>query len=454
MSQPLIKRIETGYAPRQLQDYVHSRLERFNVLVFHRRWGKTVLAVNEIIDQAMRCNWYNPQYAYVAPTYGQAERIAWDYVKQYTRNIPGVEYNSTKLTCTIPRPHKGDRIKIMLLGAENPDSLRGIYLDGCVLDEFGAMSPSIWGLVVRPALADRKGWCVFLGTPSGTTNHFYDMYNLGLRNQGKGWFAVKFRASQTGIIPKEEMAAMKLEMSEEQWNQEMECDFHAANIGSYWGKLITKLETAAPSRITKVPHDPALLVNTYWDLGISDTTTIWFEQQFGLETRLIDYLEMSGEGLEYYAKALKAGHRGAYDYGEHFWPHDGAARDLSTGKERVVTMRSLLNKHVSVQPKYDVADSIDAVRKLLPKCVFDGEKCVRGLEALRAYQRRWDEKNMVFQDKPLHDWASHGSDAFRLLAMSKRSEITARSSHLPRSSNLDYDIFNYQSNGGPRHVRR
>ncbi len=397
-----------------------------------------MLAVNEIVDQAMRCKRKNPQYAYIAPTYGQAERIAWDYFKQYTRDLPGVEYNATKLTITIPRPAYQDRIKIMLLGAENPDSARGIYLDGVVLDEYGMMQPSVWGLVVRPALADRQGWAIFLGTPAGQ-NHFYDMYNLGLKFQGQGWFAQKFKASQTNIIPKEEMEALKAEMSEEQWEQEMECDFTAANIGAYWGKAMRKAESEG--RITKVPHDPSLLVSTYWDLGISDTTTVWFLQRFRSEFRLIDFLEMSGEGLEYYVKALKEGPRSAYNYDmPHNWPHDGKARDLSTGNERSQTMRQL-KAPVFVHKRYDVADSINAVRKILPFCYFDEEKCKRGIEALKAYERKWDDKNQIFMDKPNHNWASHGADSFRLLGMSARPGLSDKPQALPRDAISDYDVF-------------
>jgi phage terminase large subunit len=434
------KKIETGYTPRPLQDYIHANLQRFSVLVCHRRFGKTVLAVNEIVDQALRNPRLNPQYAYIAPTYGQAERIAWDMLKLYTKNIPGVEYNGTKLTCIIPRPAPfNDRIKIMLLGAENPDSIRGIYLDGCVLDEFGVMHPAIWGEVVRPSLADRKGWAVFIGTPAGQ-NHFYDIYKLALKYKGQGWFVAVFKASQTRVIPEEELASLRAEMSDEQWEQEMECSFTAANIGAYWGKLLGKCEKEG--RITAMPHDAALQVHTFWDLGVGDTTTVWFLQQRGLELRLIDYLEMSGEGLEYYVKELKKGQRAAYDYARpHNWPHDGRARDLSTGNERSETMRTL-KEPVWVHPRYDVADSIEAVRKILNRCWFDAEKCARGIEALKAYERKWDEKNMIFTDKPNHNWASHGADSFRLLAMAIKPDMGQKNKNLPRSSISEYDVFN------------
>ena len=171
-----IKKVSTGYNPRPLQKIIHFSMKRFNVLVLHRRFGKTVLSINETIDRALRCSLKNPQYAYIAPTYGQAKRIAWEYLKEYTKDIPGAKPNEAELRVDIPRPSSKDKIRFMLLGSENPDTIRGIYLDGVVLDEFAVCDPTIWGQVVRPALADRSGWAIFLGTPKGQ-NHFFDLYN-------------------------------------------------------------------------------------------------------------------------------------------------------------------------------------------------------------------------------------------------------------------------------------
>lgn len=265
--------ITTNYTPRPLQALMHAQMQRFNVLVCHRRFGKTVFAINELLDRGLNNNRLNPQYAYIAPNYGQAERIAWAMLKYHTKDIPGVEYNEAKLRCTIPRPDKGDKITIYLLGAENPDSIRGMYFDGVILDEFAEMDPRIWGQVVRPALADRKGWAIFIGTPKGQ-NHFYDVYKTALENQGRGWFAAVYKASQTGVLPKEELDAMRAEMTEDEYNQELECDFSAAITGSYWGKQLS--EAQAKGRVGNIPHDPALLVDTFWDLGVSDSVSIWF----------------------------------------------------------------------------------------------------------------------------------------------------------------------------------
>lgn len=432
-------RIVTGYTPRPLQLILHSTLRRFNVIVCHRRFGKTVFSVNEMVDRALRNTRLNPQYAYIAPTYGQAERIAWDMLKTYTRDIPGVEYNQQKLTCTIPRPQFKDRIKIFLLGAENPDAIRGMYLDGAILDEYAEMDPRIWGQVVRPALSDRAGWSIFIGTPRGQ-NHFYDVLQVAMKNESGNWFSAIYRASTSGVLPPEELRDMKAEMTEDEYEQELECSFTAALVGAYYGKVMGEIE--AKGQIGKVPHDPGLLVDTFWDLGVNDTTTIWFVQQYRQEVRVIDYLEMGGEGLPYYVKALKADHRANYSYRYHEWPHDGASRDLSTGKTRQQTMREL-GVRVNVNKRQEVADGINAVRKLLPKCFFDAERCERGITALKNYRQKWDAKNKIFLDQPLHDWSSHGADGFRTLAMVLRpGEDRAQDKrNLPRSSESSYDIY-------------
>lgn len=433
-----VQNVTTGYQPRPLQEYIHSKLKRFNVLVCHRGFGKTILVINELVDQGLQCQMMDPVYAYFAPTYGQAERIAWDLLKLYTRNIPGTEYNETKLTCTIPRPHRNDRVKIMLLGAENPDSVRGMHLNGCVLDEYAQMNPIMWGQIVRPALSNKKGWAVFIGTPKGQ-NQFYEIYNTGIKNSSGDWYTAIFRASQTKVLPESELKAMKSEMSDEEWEQEMECSFTAALQGAYWGKQISDIEQK--KRICLLDHDPALTVDTYWDLGINDAMTCWFVQQSRMEVRIIDYFEASGEGLEFYGLMLKKNHRNIYNYGEHHWPHDGNSRDLSTGQERSTTFRGLIVGRLVVHPKYDVADSIQAGRRLLARCWFDAEKTFRGIECLKNYQKRYDAKNKIWLDNPLHNWASHGADSFRLMAMALRPGDDRKTKNLPRHSESRYDIF-------------
>lgn len=429
-----VKKVSTGYTPRPLQAEIHRSLQRFNVLVLHRRFGKTVLSINEMVDRALRNNNKSPQYAYIAPTYGQAKRVAWEYVKDFTREIPGAKANEADLRVDIPRPNKQDKLRIMLLGAENPGSVRGIYLDGVVLDEYAEMDPTIWTQVIRPALSDREGWAIFIGTPKGQ-NHFYSLYSQA--QQYKDWYVCMFRASETKVLPDSELEAAQREMTEEEYDQEFECSFTAALVGSYYGKLLDKAEK--DGRLCNVPYDPNVPVDTFWDLGIGDTTAIWFCQTVGQEFRLIDYLEEGGQGLDFFVRELK---KKPYIYREHTLPHDARARELGTGKSREETLRSLGLRQLYVLPRWGLEDGIHAVRMLLPKCWFDKVKCERGINALRNYQRKWDSKNQLFLAKPRHDWASHGSDAFRYLAMGSKSEAQrTNKKELPRKSLDEYDYF-------------
>lgn len=424
--------IDLGYRPRPFQAMLHNRLKRFNVLVCHRRFGKTVFSIMEMIDRALRCDLKNPQYAYLAPTYGQAKRVAWEYVKDFTRHIPGAKANEAELRVDIPRPERGDKIRFMLLGAENPDSLRGIYLDGIVLDEYAQCDPTIWGQVVRPALSDRLGWAIFIGTPKGQ-NHFFDIYNAarGLES----WYVATHRASETGVVDVEELEEAKATMTDEEYEQEYECSFAAALIGAYYGKYMNDLEKK--KQITSVPYDPAATVSTYWDLGISDTTAIWFIQMVGREIHVIDYVEEAGKGLEWYANEIKSK---PYAYEEHYLPHDGAARELGTGRSRQETLEGF-GIRTQIVPRQSVADGIHSVRMVLPQCWFDVTNCAGGIAALKNYQRKWDSKNKMFLDKPLHDWSSNGADAFRMFGLTFNPQRKARVKDLPRYTQMDYDII-------------
>lgn len=432
----MIKVVSTGYTPRPLQAILHRSLKRFNVLVLHRRFGKTVFALNELLDQALRCSKKNPQYAYVAPTYGQAKRIAWDMLKQICEHIPGATFNEADLRLEIARPSARDKIKIILLGSENPGAIRGIYLDGVVLDEFAECDPTVWTQVIRPALSDRMGWAIILGTPRGT-NHFYELYKAAENNPD--WFVKSYKASETGVIPVAELEAARAIMEEADYMQEFEVSFSAALVGSYYGKDIEKAE--AEGRICRVPYDPMLTVSTYWDLGVSDMTAIWFVQTLRWrEIRVIDYLQDSGIGLDSYAKMLKDKD---YVYSAHVLPHDIEVRELSTGKSRKEILQNLLRGTRIVAAKRDsIADGINASRMLIGKAYFDKENCKLGIEALRNYQRQWDAKNKTFQSKPKHDWCSHAADGFRTLALNIDDNGLTDQDYrkLPRTSDSSFSV--------------
>jgi phage terminase large subunit len=395
-----VHEIKIPYKPRPLQREVHKSLKRFNVLVCHRRFGKSVLAINELILHAV--NNPNHKLAYIAPTYRQGKAIAWDYLKQYTKPLMyfGGDKNETELRIDL-----WNGSKIQIYGADNNDSLRGLGFHGVIMDEYAIMAPRTWTEIVRPAISDTLGWVIFIGTPMGH-NQFWEVYDYALRGH-KDWFGKLYRASETGVIPDDELKQAASIMTEEQYNQEFECSFTAAVSGSYYGKLMTKADNE--NRIGSVPLDSNVGVETWWDLGIGDSTAIWFAQRVGEEVHLIDYYENSGESLMHYADVLEDK---GYAYSRHIAPHDIQARELGTGKSRLEVSQEL-GIMFEVAPRLEVDHGIESVRNALPYCWFDREKCKLGIDALRQYRKQWDEKNQVFKSKPLHDWCSHSADAFR-----------------------------------------
>lgn len=412
------------YAPRAAFLPYHNRTARWSVLVAHRRAGKTVACVNDLIRAAITCPRPDGRYAYIAPLFNQSKDVAWNYVKEYARPLLAGPPNESELRVDLVN---GARIR--LYGADNPDRLRGLYLDGVVLDEYADMHPAVWGEVVRPALADRQGWATFIGTPKGR-NAFYDLYERG--QSQPDWFSTRLRASETGILPQSELDAARQDMTPEQYDQEFECSFDAAILGAYFGKEIASAER--DGRICDVPYEPSLPVHTAWDLGVGDSTAIWFFQVAGGEVRVIDHYEASGHGLQHYVGVLAA--RG-YQYGQDFVPHDAKVRELGTGRTRVETLLGL-GRRPTVIPLAGVEDGINAARLTLARCWFDRTKCAQGLEALRQYRADYDEKARVFKNAPKHDWTSHSADAFRYLALAWR-EIAPKTVKPPKQTQLIYE---------------
>lgn len=355
----------------------------------------------DLIDAALRCKRPSPRFAYVAPTYTQAKDVAWAYLKRHTAAIPGAVPNESELRVDLP----GDK-RIRLYGADNYDRMRGLYLDGVVLDEYADMDPRAWSEVIRPTLSDRLGWAVFIGTPKGH-NDFYRIW----RDADQDWYRVELKAGETGLIAEAELADARKTMTREQYAQEYECSFEAAIQGAYYGNLMTA--ALEDKRIGSVPYDPLARVWTAWDLGIGDSTAIWFAQTINREVRLIDYYENSGADLAHYIKVLDGR---PYTYAGHIVPHDAQAKELGTGKSRLEVMASL-GLTATVAKNHRVEDGINAVRVMLPRCWFDARKCDRGIEALKLYRTEYDDKLKAFRARPLHDWTSHAADALRYLAM-------------------------------------
>ena len=404
-------KITIPYKPRAQQALVHKELDkyRYAVLCCHRRFGKTVMVLNHLIRAALTNKNHNPRLAYIAPTYKQAKSIAWDYLKYYTKNIPGTKYNESELRCDFV-----NGARITLLSSENFDSIRGIYLDMVAIDEVAQVSQGLIDEVVTPALSDRKGKMFLIGTPKGMNNIFYDYY---LKSQSDDkWYLYKAKASETKIVEKDELDAALAVMGEAKYQQEFECSFVGNIQGSIYGDLVDDLDDA--KRIGGVPYNPAHLVNTAWDLGYTDACSIIFFQQVNHNIHIIDYYENEKEALPHYAEVLK---EKEYIYGNHYAGHDVEQTDFSSGYSRREVAANY-GIRFRVAPRINLEDGIHAVKMILPRCKIDSDKCSDLLIALRHYHRKYNDKERVYKIKPVHDFSSHPMDALRYLATGIQEE--------------------------------
>lgn len=375
-------------------------------MVCHRRMGKTVAAINDQIRKGITIGRPDARLGYIAPYRGQAKEVAWSYLKRFSQPLWKSEPRESELSVTLLND-----ATLRLYGGDNPDAIRGGYLDDVIMDEFGDQRPALWRDVVRPMLADRNGSATFIGTPKGK-NEFYEVWQKAKKDPA--WYSLIMPASQSGILPQDELDAMLQVMGTDRYMQELECSFEAAIHGAFYADQLRAME--AEKRVAPIEIDRNVRVHTAWDLGISDSTAIWFIQCVGRERRLIDYYESSGVGLDAYADVLADKRREyRWTYGEHYFPHDVQHRELSSGKSRVQLLQNL-GIEATVVPQANVLDGIEATRRMLGRTWIDPDRCSRGLEALRQYRREWNEHMKDWQANPLHDWASHGADALRTFA--------------------------------------
>jgi phage terminase large subunit len=401
-----VKEVLLPYNPRQAFMPFHERKQRWACLIAHRRAGKTVAAVNDLIRAAITYTGPHGLFAYIAPYRSQAKAVAWQYFKEFAQPIIK-SVNEQELTITLMND-----ANIRLYGADNADAMRGLGFSGVYMDEYGDFRPSVFGNVIRPALSDKQGWAVFGGTPKGR-NQFYDIFATATRIPGE-WFLLRLPASKSGLLPSGELAAAKAQLSPDQYEQEYECSFEAAIIGAFFGTEMREAEQQG--RIGKVPYDPALPVYTAWDLGYRDDTAIWFFQVLRNEIRVIDFYAVSGADIHDIANVVLTK---GYKYGKHYLPHDARAKSLQTGRSVIEQLAAYLEaKNLAVVPDIGLQSGIQAVRMMLPRVWFDAEKCNDGIEALRQYQREYDEDKKAFRQSPRHDWTSHPADAFRMMAVS------------------------------------
>lgn len=394
--------------------------------VWHRRAGKDLVAINLI---ACKSQERVGLYWHMLPTYKQGRAIVWNgitrdgrkFLSHFPKELIASE-NATEMRITFTN---GSIYQVV--GTDNIDSLVGTNPIGVVFSEYSLHDPKAWDLI-RPILAENGGWAFFIYTARGK-NHGYSLNQMAKKNPK--WFSQVLVAGNAGtkredgspvipdpVIEEERLAGMPEAMIQ----QEFYCSFEAPFVGAYYGDQMAAAEKGG--RITSVPHDPRLQVHTAWDIGVGDSTAIWFFQEYGFEIRVIDYYENSGEGLSHYLKILRGQveggeHRSSYTYGRHHAPHDIEVTEFTSGKSRIESAKELGLKFTTCK-KHEVYDGIEITRQILPLCWFDAMRCERGIEALRQYRKEWDEKNKIFKDHPLHDWTSHPADAFRIYAMGRK----------------------------------
>lgn len=423
-----VKELVIPYTPSKHQEEVHDLLSntRFGVVVVHRGWGKSWLALNELLRRAWSCS--APQggkFIYVAPEKLQAKKIAWRELKYFVKDLPH-SINEAELVITFP-----NNSTVELAGADNPDRLRGIHPHFVVLDEVAQMPRDTWYEAVYPSLRANKGGALFIGTPKGD-NLFRELFEHA--QTANNWFAYKRSIFDTNVATPDEITELKLTMPLPKFEQEYLCSFDAAIQGTYFGPILDDPERGL---VSTVPYDPTQPVITAWDLGTTDDTVIWFAQKCKQDPkllRIIDYYENSDKDIFHYIQHVKTK---PYVYDYHILPHDVSQVSWETGRTRM----DVFKQHgmtIKVARKFGVQEGISMAQTLLYTCRFDEARCRVGLTHLRQYRSKQDRHTGQFLEDPLHDSHSHAADAFRTLAVGLKNNHGAQIASAYADSVYDY----------------
>lgn len=399
--------IKIPYRPRKHFQAFHASLKRFRFVVAHRRAGKSVAEINELIKRAFENQrvYPPPRYAYIGPTFAQTKDLIWGYVHHYLQPFgDAVKFSESDLQVTLPN----GAIINLYGGATAYERMRGLYFDGAVADEFPMLDPDMWPTVVRPCLADYRGFFIASGTSNGD-DHFHDL-KVKSENDPEGWDTFIIPVDQTDALDPDELKDMTKDMSPEQYAREMLCSFEAPIEGAFYADLMNTAQEGG--RITNVPWQPDMQCWTEWDLDIRSNLHVNIKQLVGKGVHQIDELSINVDqiGLPGVVQALTTGKRKGYLYKAHLLPHDIKARELGTGKTRIELLQGMLDAPCHVVPLHRIEDGISATRSMLPITYWDKTNCPKTILALRNYQRM---KN----GQPLHNWASHPADATRTGAM-------------------------------------
>jgi phage terminase large subunit len=407
-----------NFHPKPHQAIVMRDPHRHRCVVAHRRSGKTVMAVFDLLETMLSCPLPYPRVAYIAPFRNQAKKLAWDYLATTCNKPKFFDVNRGDLEVTF----KPTGAKFFLLGADNIDAIRGIYLDKCAVDELADCDPRLWSTVLRPCLADRGGRALMMGTPRGRMNMLYDLSRT--KPDDPDWSYHCFDCTQTGMVSEAEIEAMRRDpqVPEAMFEQEMMCSFNAALIGAVYGREMNELQ--ARGRYTSVNYDKTLGVMTAWDLGWQDATAVIYLQRTGSELRCIHCEEYSLMSLADICREVRNKPWGD-NYVAHYGPHDLAVHDYGSGKSRIQIAREA---GIEFEPtvNWSVEDGIEAVRAILPHLWISAESGERLLECLCNYRFVFDDRVRSFKTKALHDWTSHCADAIRMFAVANDPAMVMR----------------------------
>jgi len=329
-----------------------------------------------------------------------AKRIAWEYLKIYASPLLEAVHES-ELRVTLK-----NQAKLYLLGAEKADSLRGMYLDGAIIDEAAQTRPSAVSQVILPSLSDRGGWLVYAGTPRGK-NHFYDTFKRAQASQE--WYTLLLKASESHILPRTELDLIKSQMDASDYEQEYECSFEAALKGAIYGMEMERAEQEG--RVIYRDLDPALPLDVVTDLGYADDTVLVFFQKAPGGVFVHEVYSNNEQDWDHYLDEMDL--REVRDV---YLPHDARAKNLQTGRS-IVEQTIRRGYRPRIVPDHKLRDGIASVRKLLPFVYWNLPLCSGAIEAMKSYRREWDENLACYRDRPVHDWSSHIADAIRYLAV-------------------------------------
>jgi hypothetical protein len=377
-----------------------------------------VAGINDLIRGALRCPLESPRFAYVAPTYSQAKDVAWGYLKRFTEPIPGRVVSEAELHVTMP----GDK-RVRLYGADNYDRMRGVYFDGVIIDEPADMDPAAWYDVIRPALSDRQGWAVWIGTPKGR-DAFYRLWKDA--TSSKEWFTMRLPASESGILPQAELESAKHSMRavEGAYEREYECSFETPVLGSIYGEAIAKARQE--KRILDYEWDRSYPVYSAWDLGWSDSTSVWLWQMVGRDIHWIWHTRQSRRTAAQMAMLLV---ETKIPISAHFLPHDATSTDASLGMSYKDALEKAGLYNLTVVPRTtNIWAGINSLRDILSRSWFRAKECEKGLESLEAYHTKDTSSGEVVVKEPVHDWSSHDADAARMVAESLELGLHASAS--------------------------